>query len=184
MDDEDERKNLIEALQNDEGNVKGFAMPKDIGEGFIELIQSIESKMKAVESVEPENKDKMFGLVRLALQAAFAMFELQYHVTPFIHMHKGQAYPEYFDDKAKRICALMTADMQTIQTLLGGTVDTLNDLRKHLDPVFKKLKADERRKESMTAVTPSTEGEAEAPRKVIDFAERRGQLRPQKATLH
>lgn len=182
MDDTSDRDELIEKLQNGDGEVKGFAIPEGPGRHMVELIQDIEQKCKDLFKQDQDTQRKMFEVMARSLNIAHAMFSLHFYSLPFHQMHKTQSWSteSLFDDEAKKLCALVSADLTTLQTVALEATRTMDALRKHMDPVFKKRDKDKMRKETLEGGEVATE---KTTSNVIDFEERRGQSK-RKETLH
>ena len=174
-----EKERLVEAIQNGDAEMEGFAIAEAPGRAFIEFIKDVESKCKELKTKDKQTQDSMNSVMAMAIEIGHAMFTLHYYSLPFYHMHKQQSFSEkLFDEEAKKLAALVAADLTTIRTVSQEATETMERLRKHMDPVFKRLKAEEARKESLDTGVAADSTQTN----IIDFEERRGQKR--KETLH
>lgn len=192
MDDDYENDYEDELPEELKGKGKKVGMIKStprIGKAFFGFLKDFEGMSNKLDSLgDGPGKENVENMLVAAIDNAKVGLNRDFYALPFAMMHRLQKFPEEYDDHARTLCAVISADLATLKVLTDTVGENLKELNNHMEPILKRKQREARRKEgpSATPIFEEVSDESGPRSNVLDFAERRGRVKdkPRSTTYH
>lgn len=174
-DDEFEGEELPEGLKGKKFGV--IKATERVGRSLIRFLKDFEKIVGRLDDFEGEARKNFENVLVIGLENAVVTINRDVHALPFALSHRNQTFPDFYDDEAKQLCGLLSADLQTLKTITDSVGVTLKELSDHLEPIVRKEERKNRRKEGPVSAAKTGDGDEGPKSNILDFAERRGKAR-------